>query len=76
MRAGKVSNISSTLDDLDQPYEAWKDMPKDAIDYLKSLPEFNADIFKRVTGIDAKVDSDCCSDCKYNYCPQCGCKLK
>jgi hypothetical protein len=47
-----VSHITETLKDWDKPYEAWKDMPKEAIEYLQSLPEFNADIFKRVTGID------------------------
>ena len=40
---------------LSQGYEAWKDMPQEAIDYLKSLPEFDARIFKRVTGIDVEV---------------------
>ena len=34
-----------------QKEEAWKDMPKEAIEYLKSLPEFDAVIFKEVTGI-------------------------
>jgi len=31
---------------------AWEGMPKDAIDYLKSLPEWDANIFKEITGID------------------------
>ena len=30
---------------------AWKDMPKKAIEYLKSLPEFDPKIFLEVTGI-------------------------
>ena len=30
---------------------AYLSMPKDMIDYLKSLPEFNAEIFKKITGI-------------------------
>ena len=34
-----------------QKEEAWKDMPKKAIEYLKLLPEFDAVIFKEVTGI-------------------------
>lgn len=37
---------------MDEPYEAWKDMPEEAIEYIKSWPEFDASIFKRVTGID------------------------
>ncbi len=32
--------------------EAWKGMPQAAINYLKSLPEFNAEIFKDITGIE------------------------
>lgn len=31
--------------------EAWKDMPKEAVDYIKSLPEFNAEMFEKITGI-------------------------
>lgn len=34
--------------------EAWADMPKEAIEYLKSLPEFDAEIFKEITGIEVK----------------------
>jgi hypothetical protein len=34
-----------------QKEEAWKDLPVEAIEYLQSLPEFNADIFFEVTGI-------------------------
>lgn len=32
--------------------EAWKDMPIEAINYLKALPEFDAEIFKEITGIE------------------------
>jgi len=32
--------------------EAWEDMPKPAIEYITSLPEFDAKIFLDVTGID------------------------
>lgn len=32
--------------------EAWSDMPKEAIDYIKSLPEFDADMFAEITGIE------------------------
>ena len=35
-----------------QKEEAWADMPKEAIEYIKSLPEFNAKIFFEVTGIE------------------------
>jgi len=47
----KASEITGTLEDHNQPYEAWKNMPQEAIDYVKSLPEFNAEIFEAVTGI-------------------------
>lgn len=32
--------------------EAWADMPKEAIEYIKSLPEFDADMFTEITGIE------------------------
>jgi len=32
--------------------EAWKNMPKQAVDYLKSLPEFNAELFREITGLE------------------------
>lgn len=31
--------------------EAWKNMPQAAIDYVRSLPEFNPEIFEKITGI-------------------------
>jgi hypothetical protein len=31
--------------------EAWADMPREAIEYLKSLPEFDAQVFFDVTGL-------------------------
>ena len=33
--------------------EAWNKMPKEMLEYIKNLPEFNAEIFKKITGIDA-----------------------
>jgi hypothetical protein len=33
-----------------QKEDAWADMPKEAEDYIRSLPEFDAKIFKEVTG--------------------------
>lgn len=32
--------------------ETWQDMPKDAINYLKSLTEFDAEMFFEITGIE------------------------
>lgn len=29
---------------------AWADMPQEMLDYIKSLPEFDAQIFKKITG--------------------------
>jgi len=37
--------------------KAWEGMPQAAIDYIKSWPEFNADTFKEVTGIDVEKPS-------------------
>ena len=34
-----------------QKQETWKDMPEKAVKYLKSLPEFNQEIFEEITGI-------------------------
>jgi DNA-directed RNA polymerase sigma subunit (sigma70/sigma32) len=31
----------------------WVNMPKEAIEYLKSLEEFDAEIFKEITGLDS-----------------------
>ena len=33
---------------------AYKDMPKKLIEYFKSLPEFNAEIFTAITGIEVE----------------------
>ena len=32
-------------------------MPHEAIDYLKSLPEFDAGIFKKITGIEVEGEN-------------------
>ena len=31
--------------------EAWKDMPKEAVEFVQSLPEFDAEMFEEITGI-------------------------
>jgi hypothetical protein len=49
--------------------EAWKDMPKEAIEYVKSLEEFDAAMFKRITGID--VNEKCGHEGAMNFCPNC-----
>ena len=45
----KLTPVSETkgYDNLD-----WSEMPQDQIDLLKAQPEFNAEIFKAVTGLD------------------------
>ena len=50
----KLTPISETQENSKE--KAWEDMQKEAIEYIKSLPEFNKDIFFEVTGI--KVDSN------------------
>ena len=35
----------------------WVNMPKEAIEYLKTLPEFDAALFKEITGLDVKDES-------------------
>jgi len=37
--------------------EAWADMPKQAIEYIRSLPEFDAEMFFEITGI--KEENKC-----------------
>ena len=32
--------------------EAWASMPKEAVEYVKSLPEYDAEMFKEITGIE------------------------
>ena len=39
-------------------YDSWKEMPKEAIAYICSLPEFVAEDFKEITGLDATAVSD------------------
>ena len=34
--------------------EAWKDMPREAVEYVASLPEFDADMFFEITCIDLR----------------------
>lgn len=38
-----------------QRQEAWADMPQAAIDYLRTLPEFDPEIFFQITGHDYTV---------------------
>lgn len=33
-------------------------MPKEALDYIKSIPEFDADIFEKITGIDVEHEDE------------------
>ena len=37
--------------------EAWESMPPGAIKYVSSLPEFDANMFKRITGIEVKGET-------------------
>jgi hypothetical protein len=34
--------------------QAWRDMPIEAIEYIASLPEFDADMFYEITGIETR----------------------
>jgi hypothetical protein len=40
-----------------QKEEAWKDMPKVAVEYLASLPEFDKKIFEGITGIEVNNEN-------------------
>lgn len=72
--AGKVwskvdaSDIGPTLDNWEDPYEAWKDIPVAALEYIRSLPEFDAVMFERITGIkpETKPETIRIGDYEYN----------
>jgi hypothetical protein len=53
-----ASEICGTLSDWHKPYDAWKTMPAGAINEVKSWPEFDAEMFKIITGIDVNKDID------------------
>ena len=50
-----ASEICGTLKNWDKPYKAWKDIPKEALEYIQNLPEFDAKMFQRITGFDIEV---------------------
>ena len=55
--------IVPTVDDIffsspEQRYELWKDIPKELLDYIVSLPEFDSDIFYEVTGIKVEENNN------------------
>lgn len=61
----KYTNYSELLDEADDKWEsvcfsklktqgntnAWADMPSEMLEYIKSLPEFDAKVFEQITGI-------------------------
>lgn len=53
----------------------WKETNKENKDKFLKLPNFDAEIFKEITGID--VTEKCCnhSHAEYKFCPNCGIKL-
>ena len=40
-----------------QTAEAWAGMPQAAIDYVRSLPEFDGEMFEKITGIHTEADN-------------------
>ena len=48
----KLTPVGDTVDNTKE--KAWSDMPFEAIEYVKSLPEFDSDMFFEITGIDVK----------------------
>ena len=55
-----MNNCRATEEELQEckycPYNvtAWSFMPKKMLDYIKALPEFDAEIFYKITGIDCR----------------------
>ncbi len=39
-------------------YDAWEGMPRAAVDYVRSLPEFDAAMFEKITGIKSEVPAN------------------
>ena len=37
--------------------DSWKDCPKELISYIASLPEFDAALFKKITGLETPSNS-------------------
>jgi len=52
-----ASKIKSTKNIKTQPINAWQDMPQATVDYIRSLDEYDADIFNAVTGLNDLVDT-------------------
>ncbi len=52
----------------------WKDTDKENREKFLALPNFDAEVFKEITGIDVEVK--CQHQTDYNYCPNCSYKLK
>ena len=52
-----ANEITGTLSDDNVPYEAWKTMPIEAINEIKSWPEFDSEMFMAITGIDCSVNT-------------------
>jgi len=48
----KINTSDLTYKDWDK---SWKDMPTEMVEYLQSLPEFNADLFKEIIGLDINI---------------------
>lgn len=39
-------------------HESWVGMPQAALEYIKSLPEFDAPLFKEITGLEISANSE------------------
>ena len=50
-KAGSWEKVNASEIKSIEPYEAWKNMPKEMLDYIKGLEEFDTEIFKKITGI-------------------------
>jgi hypothetical protein len=48
----KLTPVGNTVENTKE--KAWSDMPVEAIEYVKSLPEFDSEMFFEITGIDVK----------------------
>jgi len=44
---------ASQIKGVDKKHEMWGGMPKETLAYIRSLPEYDADIFEEITGLNS-----------------------
>jgi hypothetical protein len=55
--SGEIWKYEDSMNQVKDESKRFDEMPKEAIDYVKSLPEFDAAIFEEITGINVNEKS-------------------